>query len=119
MLNITDLKQVFREEEQEREKAQQELARLKAETTKAQQELARERHELNKQKTEYQKRTQQQKIALLKAKEHRQQELHKQRIKQALKQQKADNITYILSIGITFLSILTSFILFMAILLKG
>ena len=119
VLNLNDLKQVFREEEQEREKTQQELARLKAETTKAQQELARERHELNKQKTEYQRQTQQQKIALLEAKEHRVQELHEQRIKQAQKQQKTDNITYIISIGITFLSVFTSFILFMTILLKG
>ena len=43
----------------------------------------------------------------------------KKRIKQAQKQQKTDNITYIISIGITFLSILTSAILFITILLKG
>ena len=68
---------------------------------------------------EHEQQQQEQKLKLLQAKEQREQELHEQRIKQALKQQKTDNITYITSITITFLSILASVILFITILLKG
>lgn len=110
MLHLNDLKQVFFEQEHEQTKQQLKQAQL---------ELARERHELNKKKTEYQRQTQQQKIALLEAKEQRAGEQHEQRIKQAQKQQKTDNTTYIISIGITFLSVLASAILFITILLKG
>lgn len=105
VLNLNDLKQVFFEEEQQTNTSKAELDKAKFELAKAKEQRA--------------KQQQKQKLKLLQAKEQRQQKLYEQKLKQAQKQQKTDNITYIISIGITFLSILTSFILFMTILLKG
>lgn len=114
MLNLNDLKQVFFEQE-----TQNQLERIKQEHERTKQQLKQAQFELAKAKHEHQKQQQEQKLKLLQAKEQRQQEQHEQRIKQALKQQKTDNLTYIISIGITFLSIIISFILFMTILLRG
>ena len=113
MLDLNDLKQVFFEQE-----TQAKLEQLKAEQIKTKNELQQARIELAKAKEERQKQQQQARIELLQLKEQRQQEQAIQRQLQAQKQQKADNITYITSITITFLSILTSIILFITILLK-
>ena len=105
MLNITDLKQAFFEEEQQTNTSKAELDKAKFELAKAKEQRQREQ--------------QQARFELAKAKEQRAKEQQEQKLKQAQKQQKTDNITYIISITITFLSILSSAILFMTILLRG
>ena len=119
MLNLNDLKQVFFEQETQAQLEQVEFERLKAEQIKTKNELQQARIELAKAKEQRQQQQQQARIELLQLKEQRQQEQAIQRQLQAQKQQKADNITYITSITITFLSILASIILFITILLRG
>ena len=118
-LYLEELKQVFREQEQEQDKTAEELQRLKLEAIKARQELERERLKLNQEKAKAQQEAQMQRLELARAKEQRAKEQHEQRQQQAQKQQKGDNITYIASLLITFGSILASIILFVTILIKG
>ena len=118
-LYLEELKQVFREQEQEQDKTAEELQRLKLEAIKARQELERERLKLNQEKAKAQQEAQRQRLELLQAKEQRAREQHEQRQKQAKKQQQADKVTYISSLVITLGSILASMILFIIILIKG
>lgn len=104
-LNFEELKQVFREEEEEREKAKKEIEFAKLELAKA-----REERQLAQSKA---------KIELMKLKEARAERQLEEKQRRAEKQQQSDNLIYFISIGITFLSILSSVILFIIILLKG
>lgn len=100
-LNFDELRQVFFEEEHEQNEQKNQLERIKQEHERTKQQL------------------QQARIELLQAKDRRQQEQAEKRQIQAQKQQQADNLTYITSITITFISILASIILFITIILKG
>lgn len=118
-INIKDLKSIFFEEEQQANTSKAELDKLKQETARAKAELDKAKFELAKAKEQRQREQQQARLELLQAKEQRAKKQQEQRQKQAQKQQKIDNITYITSITITFLSILASATLFITILLKG
>lgn len=58
-------------------------------------------------------------LALAKAREKRQAEQQRQRIAQQERQARSDNAVYIISLILTFCSILASVVLFIIILIKG
>lgn len=107
--NLNDLKQVFREQEQEQDKTAEELQKLKFEAIKARQELERERLKLNQEKAKAQQETQRQRLKLAQAKEQRAREQHEQRQKHAEKQAKNERTTFFISISFLFLNVFICF----------
>lgn len=111
-LNYNDLKQVFFEEENEQKERQRELDQAKKELEQAKLELARA-------KEQRQKEQQQARLEILQAREERARETERAKQQQADKQNRFTNITYIISLLITFGGLVATVILFIFILLKG
>lgn len=117
-LYLEELKQIFREEEQNAGTIAEELQIIKLEAIKARQELERERHELNKAKAQAQQEQARQRIELAREKEQRARERQKAQEERAERQKRTEAATFWGSVGVTLFSVLTSFILFIIILLK-
>lgn len=118
-LYLEELKQVFKEQEEEAGNIAAELQKLKAEALKARQELERERLELAKEKAQAQREQAAERLRLAREKERRAAEAHELKRKQAEKRAAADSVACVVSLLVTFGGILASVVLFITILLKG
>ena len=103
MLSLEELKQIFKEQEE-----QENQAAAKAEQLRA------ERLELEKRKQEHKEKQDAEKLAILKAREQR----AKEKEQQARKQKKTNDVIYIFSVVISFLILLVGFILLLVIITK-
>ena len=118
-LNLEELRQVFREQEEEADNTAAELKKIKAEAIKARQELERERLALAKAKAQAQQEQARERLAIARAREERAAELQRIKQEQADKQKSRADWVYLVSILATFGGLLVSFILFITIILKG
>lgn len=103
MLSLEELKQIFKEQEEQENQA----------TAKAEQ-IRVERLELEQRKQEHREKQDAEKLAILKAREQR----AKEKEQQAQKQKKTNDIIYVFSVVTSFLILLVGFILLFVITLK-